>query len=332
MRIIHTSDWHLGATLGEVSRAEDHGLFLRWLHETIVAEGVDTLLVAGDIFDQSNPSAEAQRTYYTFLKELGGTPLRHVVITGGNHDSPSRLDAPAELLDGLGVHVVGGLDADPATWSRCLVPLTDGAGEVRAVVAAAPFIHEWRLGFRALDGSAEERGAQLAERFRTFYSRLADLAEAAHPGVPILAMGHLACQGSVREDAPQEIHLVGSLGALPESIFDDRFAYVALGHIHRNYPLAGGRAHYCGSPLPLNAREAAAPRRVNLVTLEDGAPPAVRRLEVPAYRMVLELTGPPETVAAALAGIAAGLGAERLAGKPAAETVAVVSPESETPR
>ena len=304
MRLIHTSDWHLGATLGEASRAEDHRLFLQWLKDLITTDGIDALLVSGDIFDQSNPSAEAQRAYYSFLRELGETPLRQVIITGGNHDSPSRLDAPGELLGHLGIHVVGGIEADPATWGRCLCPLRDARGRVEAVVAAAPFVHEWRLGFRTLDGTAEERNTALADRFRAFYSSLADRAEALHPGVPLLAMGHLACAGSLLLDAPLETHLVGTLGTLPESIFDPRFAYVALGHIHRNYALAGGRAHYCGSPVPLNAREGATRRLVNRVRLEEGAGLAWERVPVPSFRSVLELAGSPEEISAALAGLA----------------------------
>jgi exonuclease SbcD len=303
MRLIHTSDWHLGATLGEASRAEDHRLFLQWLKDFIVADGIDALLVSGDIFDQSNPSAEAQRAYYSFLRELGETPLRQVIITGGNHDSPSRLDAPGELLGHLGIHVVGGLEADPDTWGRCLCPLRDARGQVEAVVAAAPFVHEWRLGFRALDGTAEERNTLLADRFRAFYQALADRAEALHPGVPLLAMGHLACAGATLQDAPLETHLVGTLGALPASIFDPRFGYVALGHIHRNYTVAGGRAHYCGSPVPLNAREGAAQRQVNRVWLEQGGL-AWDRVPVPSFRKVLEFAGSPEEIQAALAGLA----------------------------
>lgn len=300
MKAIHTSDWHLGATLGEASRLEDHQLFLRWLLQAIGDHGVDTLLVSGDIFDQANPSAEAQRAYYTFLRDLGGTGLRQVVITGGNHDSPSRLDAPAELLGNLGIHVVGGLDVDPGGWGRCLCPLKNAAGEVEAVVAAAPFVHEWRLGFRTLDGTVEARGLLLAQRFREFYTRLADLAEAAWPGVPLLAMGHLACVGSEPRDAPLETHLVGTLGALPADIFDPRFRYVALGHIHRNYAVAGGPAHYCGTPLALNAREGASPRQVNLVSLEPGGPLVLERLAVPAFRRVLEHSGTPEAIHAFL--------------------------------
>lgn len=304
MKALHTSDWHLGATLGEASRMEDHRLFLQWLLGAIETHAVDTLLVSGDLFDQSNPSAEAQRTYYTFLRDLAATGLRQVVITGGNHDSPSRLDAPAELLGHLGIHVVGGLEADPEGWARCLCPLRDAAGEVEAVVAAAPYMSEYRLGFRTLDGTPEARGVLLANHFRAFYSRLADLAAAAFPGVPLLAMGHLACIGSQPKDAPLETHMVGTLGAMPADIFDERFAYVALGHIHRNFAVGGGRAHYSGTPLALNAREGATPRQVNLVRLEAGAPPVVERLAVPAFRSVLECSGTPEEVAAFLADLA----------------------------
>ncbi|BDU72274.1 metallophosphoesterase family protein [Mesoterricola silvestris] len=303
MLAIHTSDWHLGAALGEASRLEEQQRFLQWLGTTIRERGVDTLLVAGDIFDQANPSAEAQRTYYTFLRDLGETGLRQVILTGGNHDSPSRLDAPSELLGNLGIHVVGGLDADPESWGRCLCPLRDAGGAVEAVVAAAPFVHEWRLGFRTLDGTPEERGVLLAACFRAFYGRLADLAEGAFPGVPLLAMGHLACVGSTPRDAPLETHLVGTLGALPADIFDERFAYVALGHIHRNYAVAGGRAHYCGTPLALNAREGATARQVNLVRLEGGAL-ALERLPVPAFRQVLEFAGTPDQVRAYLEDLA----------------------------
>lgn len=304
MKAIHTSDWHLGATLGEASRMEDQQLFLQWLKTAIEEHAIDTLLVSGDIFDQSNPSAEAQRTYYTFLRDLAGTGLRQVIITGGNHDSPSRLDAPSELLGNLGIHVVGGLDADPESWSRCLCPLRDAAGAVEAVVAAAPFVHEWRLGFRTLDGTPEERGVLLADHFRSFYSRLADLAEAAFPGVPLLAMGHLACVGAQPKDAPLETHMVGTLGAMPADIFDERFAFVALGHLHRNFTVAGGRAHYSGTPLALNAQEGATPRQVNLVRLEAGAPLAMERLAVPTFRPVLAFSGTPEEVAAFLDGLA----------------------------
>ena len=97
MRILHTADWHLGCTLGQnhASRTQEHAAFLQWLLATIQEQGVEVLLVAGDIFDQAQPSAEAQQLYYDFLGQAARLPgLRRVVITGGNHDSATRLDAP----------------------------------------------------------------------------------------------------------------------------------------------------------------------------------------------------------------------------------------------
>ncbi|NPC81309.1 exonuclease subunit SbcD, partial [Pyxidicoccus fallax] len=99
MRLLHTSDWHLGHTLYDVSREAEHAAFLDWLLETLEAESVDALLVAGDIFDTANPSAEAQAAWYHFVaRARRRLPRLDVVVIGGNHDSAARLDAPDPLF------------------------------------------------------------------------------------------------------------------------------------------------------------------------------------------------------------------------------------------
>ncbi|PKL11146.1 MAG: exonuclease sbcCD subunit D, partial [Spirochaetae bacterium HGW-Spirochaetae-8] len=108
MRILHTSDWHIGRTLYDKRRHREHAAFLEWLHQTIVERKVDVLLVCGDIFDTIAPSNRSLELYYSFLRHIVDSGCRHVVITGGNHDSPSLLDAPKEVLESIGVHVVGG--------------------------------------------------------------------------------------------------------------------------------------------------------------------------------------------------------------------------------
>lgn len=301
MRILHTSDWHLGVSLEEASRDKDHEVFLTWLIETIKAEGIDVLIVAGDIFDLTTPSAEAQGHYYRFLHRLQDTTLRQVVVVGGNHDSAARLDAPRELLAAFGVHVVGGLDG-PQDLDRCLCPVTDTDGQVRLVIAAVPFTHEWRLGYRSAE-TTEESTERLGESFKRLYADLADRAQAAWPGVPLVATGHMAVAGSERDDAPQEIHLIGSLGGLPTGIFDPRFAYVALGHIHRGYRIGGTQAHYCGSPIALNVKEGRSPRFVNVVEFSETGDATIQRLEIPGTRRVLELRGDLATVQALLAAL-----------------------------
>src|SRR6185436_14788764 len=111
VRIIHTSDWHLGHTLrGEVTREYEHQQFLRWLLETCVAERADALLITGDVFDSATPTAAAERMWFEFLAAARrARPAMDIVAIAGNHDSPARLGAASSVLRELGVHVVGGL-------------------------------------------------------------------------------------------------------------------------------------------------------------------------------------------------------------------------------
>ena len=108
MRLLHTSDWHLGQTLHDFDRGDEHQRFLNWLLDALEAEQIDALLIAGDIFDNPNPSADAQKQFYHFLTEAKRRmPHLDIVIIAGNHDSAGRLEAPASLLQVLGVTVVG---------------------------------------------------------------------------------------------------------------------------------------------------------------------------------------------------------------------------------
>src|SRR5690554_1470549 len=107
MRILHTSDWHIGRTLCGRKRYEEYDSFLTWLAETIQQNDIEVLLVAGDVFDTTAPSNRAQELYYQFLHKVSVSTCNHVVIIAGNHDSPSFLNAPKELLKVLNVHVLG---------------------------------------------------------------------------------------------------------------------------------------------------------------------------------------------------------------------------------
>ncbi|XLZ70822.1 exonuclease SbcCD subunit D C-terminal domain-containing protein [Massilia sp. SR12] len=144
MRLLHTSDWHLGQSLHNFDRQYEHQCFLDWLLETIVSEQADALLVAGDIFDNANPSAASQRQLYTFLQQARArAPQLNIVVIAGNHDSPGRLEAPGPLLEAHGTTVIGypHRDADGAiAMERMLVPLTGKDGQVAAWVLAVPFL------------------------------------------------------------------------------------------------------------------------------------------------------------------------------------------------
>ena len=139
MKVLHTSDWHIGRTLYGRKRYEEFEAFLNWLAETIQQEQVDALLVAGDIFDTSTPSNRAQELYYQFLGCVAASSCRHVVLIAGNHDSPSFLNAPRELLKALHVHVIGSIP-EKREDEVLLLRRADGSPEL--IVCAVPYLRD----------------------------------------------------------------------------------------------------------------------------------------------------------------------------------------------
>lgn len=302
VRLLHTSDWHLGATFEKLPRQEEHDRFLDWLCATIDEEFVDLLVIAGDVFDHMQPSAAAQRAYYRFLARVTKRPGLHVVVVGGNHDSESRLDAARELLEAFNVHVVGGIPPDSARRDELIVPIRDAGDDVRAVVLAVPFVPTFRLGVKMTGAGPTEMRASFEAAFRELYSDLTERATSRFPGVPIVATGHLACDAKSeieRDDAPCEIHMVGTLGALNPTIFDDRIDYVALGHIHRAYPAMGDRVRYSGSPIPITLREMSPARKVVRVDLERSAL-QTKTLAIPLSRELRSIHGTRDQIVSAL--------------------------------
>jgi len=305
LRILHTGDWHLGASTGGVSRTPDFELFFAWLREVVATRAVDLLVVAGDVFEHAQPSAEALELYYDALDRLVGSGLTAVVIVGGNHDSAARLDAPRDLLARLRVHIIGGLptgvlEADPDTLGRALVRIE----ALDLVVLAVPYLHEYRLGVRqsASDANANTIRDTLAGAFRILYRKLADLARARWPTARLVATGHLVAHGARQGDWGAHIHQVGVIGALPADVFDPRLAYVALGHLHRAFEVgASPPTWYCGSPIALTLEEARTPRHVMLVDLDADAPARVRPLVVPTFRELIAVEGTPAALVSALA-------------------------------
>lgn len=298
LRLLHTSDWHLGASTGVFSRAEDHRRLLDDLLAILSREPVDALVIAGDVFDHAQPSHEALALYFETLERLG-EHVHQVIVVGGNHDSASQLDAPKRVLARVRVHVVGGLSRPEEALERCLCPVLDPSGAVLGVVAAVPFVPTWRLGV----SSEHDDGANASlEALRALYTSLADAIAAQWPGVPAVATGHLAVTGSDPGDAPREI---GMLEAVHGALFDPRFRYVALGHIHRAYRVEGTRAWYAGSPVPLSARESQRAQAVLRVTIPQDArvDATVEKVDLPRHRRLVDLIGTPEEVTRGLAAL-----------------------------
>ena len=293
--------------MNHASREAEHRAFLRWLEATIVARSVEVLLVAGDVFETMHPSAEALELYYGFLARVRDAPsLRQIVVVGGNHDSPSRLDAPEAVLGALGVHVVGGWSVTTVARSAC--PIRGASGDVELVVGAIPFVHEYRLGVRTAGRMPGDIELDLRREFARLYSKVADACEAVADGAPLLAMGHLTCSSADATDYRSAIHQAARIGGFSPEIFDPRFRYVALGHIHRMMQVSAGGAKepavwYSGSAIALNRKEAASPRHVLLLDVERSGEIRVEPLEVPPVRDVTVLDGELDEVLAQLRGL-----------------------------
>ncbi|WLI91687.1 exonuclease SbcCD subunit D C-terminal domain-containing protein [Massilia sp. R2A-15] len=306
MRLLHTSDWHLGQTLHNFDRAYEHQCFLDWLLDTIVAEQADALLISGDVFDTANPSAAAQKQLYRFLQQARTrSPQLDIVVIAGNHDSPGRLEAPGPLLEAHGTVVVGHVVRNgegEIDLERMLVPLRDKQGEVAAWCVAIPFLRPGDLP-RDLDATADPYSHGIA----TLYQQAYALAQARRaPGQAIIAMGHChMVDGQASLESERRI-VIGGTEALPATMFDPAIAYVALGHLHLAQRV-GQKEHirYCGSPLPLSFAEVGYQHQVLRIDLADGAAREVTPLMVPRPVQLLRVPPQPAPLEDALAALAA---------------------------
>lgn len=294
MRILHTSDWHLGQKLLYYEREEEHRLALDWLLKTIVDQQVDVLLVAGDVFDIGNPPNYARRTYYRFLSQLLQTQCRHVVITGGNHDSPAMLNAPKELLESLNIHIIGAATDQPADE---LIVLQNDQGQAEAVVAAVPFLRDRDLRVSIAAETFEERQQRLQEAIRLHYETLAELAQPFVPmQIPIVATGHLYASGATSQERQDNIY-VGNRENIEAGQFPTTFHYVALGHIHRAQVVGLiNHVRYSGSLIPLSFSETKDDKSVYLLHFKQDELSHIETLPVPVFRRLKTISGELEEV------------------------------------
>jgi exonuclease SbcD len=300
MRLLHTSDWHLGQTLHNFDRTHEHQRFLDWLLDTIVAEQVDALLIAGDVFDNSNPSAASQRQLYRFLQQARArSPQLDIVVVAGNHDSPGRLEAPGPLLEAHGTRVVGHvvrkLEGE-IDLERMVVPLTGRDGTVKAWCVAVPFLRPGDVPrIEAPAGELENAAIDAyLSGIALLYQQAYELARSrCTNGEAVLAMGHCHMVGGDSSPDSERRILIGGTEALPASMFDPGIAYAALGHLHLAQKV-GKQEHlrYCGSPLPLSFAEINYQHQVLRIDLDGGKAKEIVPLHVP--RAVELLRVPPQ--------------------------------------
>lgn len=303
MRLIHTSDWHLGHRFHGRQRHEEQGRFLDWLVGSIEEQGIEALLVAGDIFDTTAPGSRAQALYYRFLHRLASSPCRHVVITGGNHDSPALLEAPRELLRQLDIHVVGMADGNP---DKEILLLRDGQGLPELLICAVPFLRDRDIRQAAAGETLEEKGRQLREAIRAHYQQVCELADQRRreidANLPLVVMGHLFVAGgrTMEGDGVREL-MVGGLDRIDSSSFPEWIDYLALGHLHHGQQVAGSPTRrYCGAPLPMSFAEAGLRKEILLLTTR-GRDVSVTPLTVPVFQSLASLHGDLDQLLAGLA-------------------------------
>ena len=284
LRILHTSDWHLGHTLHDVSREDEHDAFLSWLLDTLHREKSDALLIAGDVFDTANPPATAQRRWYKFLSQARNRlPSLDIVAIAGNHDSCGRLEAPQALLEEFDIQVVGKLarsSVGELDFDKCLFPLCDASGEIAAWCAAVPFLRPSDLP-RATD-TVESNSEGVRAVYRAILEAASQRCTAQQA---IIAMGHCYMVSTTVSELSERKIMGGNEFALPADIFDDTASYVALGHLHLGQSVAGqSRIRYSGSPIPLAMDEMRYKHHVCLVVFEGKK--LVEVTEVPVPRAI----------------------------------------------
>ena len=305
MKILHTSDWHIGSALYGRKRYDESEQFLHWLVETIKNHSIETLLVAGDIFDTSTPSNTAQELYYRFLNEVSKTTCRHVIVTGGNHDSPSFLDAPKALLKAFNVHVVG--SAAEREEDEVLV-LKDAHNNPEVIVCAVPFLRDRDVRQSSEGESYRDKENRLVEGIISHYQKVYDEAYSQRnnsgESLPVIGMGHIFIAGSSIYKRSGETNgerdlYVGSLGQVPADRLPS-FDYFALGHLHIPQKVAGSETiRYSGSPMAMNFDEIHQQKSVVIVDIHDQNVD-IQTVQVPAFRNFEQIKGDWDSIEASL--------------------------------
>ena len=264
MKILTTSDWHLGNLFHGNDRLAEHTHFLKWLLTQIEEQQPDALLIAGDVFDNGNPSAAAQSAYYEFLADATQKCKQMlVIITAGNHDSASRLEAPRPLL----------IDFDDL-----MIPIT-GRDSDSAIVLAVPYLR-----------SDIVQNASYSKGVNDFIRTLTAKAREKHPDIPLVMMAHMYAKGAdiAKTDASEKI-IIGGQEEVNMEGWTDHPDYMTCGHIHKRQHIWNTDwARYTGSVLPMSFAEKDYTHGVDLVTLSKGVKPKVVHLVYqPQHRLVV---------------------------------------------
>jgi len=260
MKVLHTSDWHLGQQFYEHTRNQEHQVFFDWLITTLSEKAIDLLLVSGDIYHTATPPASAENQLYQFIKQVKNKcPQLHIIIIAGNHDSANRIMAAKPLLAQFDTHVVGRFDADnPAD-----VVIKLNTPTISAHIVAMPFL-------RSSDVSTlshTDNGHNYAQGIAQAYQKSIELAREDKPEkAPLIVMGHLHAKGGdISSDSERNL-VIGGEDAISANVFGEHADYVALGHLHKAQRVAKSEfIRYSGTPMPMSFSERHYQHQVNII-------------------------------------------------------------------
>ncbi|MBC8951618.1 exonuclease subunit SbcD [Xenorhabdus sp. PB62.4] len=291
MRIIHTSDWHLGQYFFTKNRAAEHKHFLQWLIEKIIQYQVDVLIIAGDVFDTGSPPSYARELYNKFIVALQPTGCQ-LVILGGNHDSVATLNESKALLSYLNTTVIA--NAETKEPEKQIKVLNNKDGNAGAILCAIPYLRprDVMISQAGQSGTQKQQALQnaITEHYHQLYHHACALREQLGQPLPIIATGHLTTVGASTTDSVRDIY-IGTLDAFPAQEFPPA-DYIALGHIHR--PQVIGKSEhirYSGSPIPLSFDEVGQEKSVCLVDFKADKLDSITLLPVPDYQPMQLIRG-----------------------------------------
>ncbi|AXH62708.1 MULTISPECIES: exonuclease subunit SbcD [Providencia] len=287
MRIIHTSDWHLGQYFFTKSRAPEHQHFLNWLVEQVELHQVDAVIVAGDIFDTGSPPSYARELYNKFIVDLQKTGCQ-LVILSGNHDSVSVLNESSALLSYLNTQVITS-GSEPH-----VITLVNKQEQPIGLVCAIPFLRprDIQLSIAGQNSEDKQRSLQTAihDHYQASYQLALEQRTALGLDIPIIATGHLTVVGAALTDSVRDIY-IGTLDAFPSGAFPPA-DYIALGHIHRPQVIGGQEnIRYCGSPIALSFDETAQQKSVCLVEFTGSELTQITPLDIPIIQPLQSIKG-----------------------------------------
>ncbi len=311
MKILHTSDWHLGQSFFTKSRKNEHAAFLKWLLQQVEVHQIDAIIVAGDVFDTGTPPSYARELYHAFIGELQGMQCTLVVL-GGNHDSVSVLNESKALLKYLNSHVIASTYGE---LSEQVITLNDRKGQPSAVMCAVPFIRPRDVLVSEAGQSGTDKRQALGDAIKQHYGALYNEALSLRASIeekqgeegsknsaaiPIIATGHLTALGVSQSESVRDIY-IGTLEGFDAKGFPPA-DYIALGHIHRPQKVAKTEhIRYSGSPIPLSFDELNTQKQVVLVTFEsESTTPTISTLPVPRFQAMEVIKGDLKAIEAAI--------------------------------